>query len=252
MPTPRLELGGGLIDQMGGFGAPPLSFGERVKDLFPYVFLAFQPGGDRQASNKIASLEAHYRIPALRGLEVYYELDPDDFDLRRLWSIYWQDSGHLLGATQNLTSDGRMFVNVELHRTSLRLYEHFQFASGVTYRDAIIGDPLGPNAIAGYATFNERIGMRLLQLSLATESRDPSQFTVYQNDASGNGWRFVRVTQDPRERRDRLTLELRRATDDAGFALLPRVGLEQVRNDGFVPGRRSFNAIGGISGVFRF
>jgi hypothetical protein len=223
-----------------------------VKDLFPYVFLAFQPGSDRQASNKIASLDVRYRIPSLRGLEVYYELDPDDFDLRRLWSIYWQDSGHLLGATQNLTSDGRMSVNVELHRTSLRLYEHFQFGSGVTYRDAVIGDPLGPNAIGGYATFNGRIGARLLRVSVASESRDPSQFTVFQNDSSGRGWRFVRVTQDPRERRDRLAVELRRATDDAGFALLPRAGVEHVRNDGFARGRTAFNAIGGVAGVFRF
>jgi len=253
MPTPRLELGAALLDEMGGRGAPPLSFGERIKDLFPYIVLAASPGGDREASNKIAGLDVRYRFPGAHAIAVYYEIDPDDFDLRRLWSIYWQDSAHLLGATiGRIDAQGRMSLDLQVQRTSLRIYEHSQFTSGVTYRDAIIGDPLGPNALGAYATMLARVTPRYsLGLSAAVEARDASQYTVHQNDAHGNGWRFIRVSNGPRESRVRVLADVRSLAVDDRWSILPKVGVERVVNDDFLIGRRSTYGIASVSILFR-
>ena len=255
MPTSRLELGMGLIDQLGGAGAPPFSAGERIKDLFPYVFLAFSPGSDRQASNKIASLDVRYFVGTSRGITLYYEVDPDDFDLRRLASVYWQDSGHLLGARiDRLTADGRWSLDAQFQRTSLRLYEHEQFTSGVTYRDAIIGDPLGPNALGMYATLSSRLarGWRLA-LSGAAESRDSSVYTVFQDDSvTGRGWRFVKVADGVKENRVRALLSLTNDSADRLASLLPSVGVERVFNANFIRGRAATNVIAGLSLRIKF
>lgn len=253
MPTSRLELGAALLDEMGGRGAPPLSFAERIKDLFPYIVLAASPGADRQSSNKIAGLDVRYRFPGTHAIAVYYEIDPDDFDLRRLWSIYWQDSAHLLGATiGRVDPQGRVSLDVQLQRTSLRIYEHSQFTSGVTYRDAIIGDPLGPNALAGSATMLARVTPKYsLGVTATIESRDASRYDVHQNDAHGNGWRFIRLTDGPKESRARLIADLRSLTVDTGWSILPRVGVEHVMNDGFIAGRSATYGIVSVAIVFR-
>jgi hypothetical protein len=250
MPTPHLTLGFALIDELGGSGAPPLSFIDRVRDLFPYVFLAVQPGSDRQASNKIAAASARYAFGDKREVTLYYEVDPDDFDLRRLGSIYWQDSGHLLGVNvARLTSDGRLGFRVELHRTSLRLYEHGQFTSGVTYRGAILGDPLGPNALGAYPTLSYRMGRgRTLEIAGAYEWRDSSQYTVIQDDTlTGRGWRFVKLAEGVQERRIRLRVSLPDATRSQGIDIVPVVGAERVVHAGFVPARDATNFIVAVS-----
>ncbi len=255
MPTSRLELGVGLLDQVGGAGAPKLSTGERIKDLFPYVFLAFSPGSDRQASNKIASLDVRYDLGTSRGVTLFYEVDPDDFDVRRLASVYWQDSGHLLGAhIDRLTADGRWSLDAQFQRTSLRLYEHEQFTSGVTYRDAIIGDPLGPNALGMYATLSSRLGQGWrLALSGAAESRDSSVYTVFQDDSvTGRGWRFVKVADGVKENRVRALLHLTSESADRFATLLPSVGLERVVNDNFIRGRAATHVIATLSLRIKF
>jgi len=255
MPTPRLELGFGIIDQMGGTGAPRLGVGERIKDLFPYVFLAISPSSDRQASNKIASVDFRYHARWSRDLTVYYELDPDDFDVRRLGSIYWQDSGHLLGAhIDRLTADGRFALDAQFQRTSLRLYEHGEFTSGVTYRNAIIGDPLGPNALAGYTTLSARLPRSwTLSLSAALEARDSSIYTVIQSDTvTGRGWRFVKLADGVTEKRARMVVNLTNVAADRVVSFWPMVGVERVLNDGFALDRTATNVIAGVSLRIRF
>jgi hypothetical protein len=245
----------GLIDQLGGAGAPRIALGDRIKDLFPFVFLAVSPGSDRQASNRIAAVDARYFIGTSRDITVFYEVDPDDFDVRRLWSVYWQDSGHLLGThVDRLTSDGRLSLDLQFQRTSLRLYEHDQFLSGVTYRGAIIGDPLGPNAFAGYATLSSRLASGWkLSLSGALESRDSSLYTVVQSDTvTGRGWRFVKVADGVKENRARMVLSLTNDAADRVATVFPLLGIERVLNESFARGRRRTSVIASVSLRLRF
>lgn len=192
-PWTRFELGVSVLSQMGGSGAPKASFLDRILDLFPVIDALSPAHSDFQFSNKLAGGNLRLRFPELSGLDLYYELQIDDFDLRRFRSSMIEDSGHLLGARLPIQTDHGQFVwRGELHRTSLRLYEHAQFRSGVTYQERIIGDPLGPNAKGAYLTATwTYTPVNSVEVALADEERDPSRYHVTVSDTRDRGFRFV-------------------------------------------------------------
>lgn len=198
-PWTRFELGVAVLAQTGGNGGPPATFLQRVLDLFPVIDALDPRPADYLFSNKIAGGNLRLRFPELSGLDVYYELAIDDFDGRRLRSSMVDDSGHLLGAR---VSAGDAVLRAEWHRTSLRLYEHAQFQSGVTYRSRLLGSPLGPHARAGYASIEWPVREgSFARLSIADERRDPSLYTVTITGERDRGFQFIRLTDDPDVRR---------------------------------------------------
>jgi hypothetical protein len=213
-PWSRFELGVAvLVHTGGGDSIPKATFVERVADLLPVIGAAF-PKYDNPISNKLAGGNLRLRFPELSGLDLYYELQIDDFDARRLRSSFVDDAGHLLGARLPITtSQGQLVWRAEWHRTSLRLYEHTQFRSGVTYRGHVIGDPLGPNAKAGYLSGTWQWSpLNAIQISLADERRDPSLYRTTSNDTRDRGFRFVLDSVIPDHRRNRATASIDRST----------------------------------------
>lgn len=207
-PWSRFELGVSVLVQTGGNGGPPATFLERVVDLFPAIDALHPAAADLEISNKIAGGNLRLRLPELSGLDVYYELAIDDFDGRRLKSSFIDDMGHLLGAR---IAGGPVVWRTEYHKTSLRLYEHAQFRSGTTYRRRLIGSPLGPNARAAYLGVEwDLAGNTRAVLTVGDERRDPSQFTVTVSADRDRGFRFIRLTDEPRLRGLRASLALER------------------------------------------
>lgn len=207
-PWSRFELGVAVTAQTGGRGGPKASFFERVVDLFPVIdALAPQPA-DLQISNKLAGGNLRLRFPELSGTDFYYELQIDDFDGRRLRSSMVDDAAHLLGLrVPRLVGRGLLAWRAEWHRTSLRLYEHGQFLSGYTHRERIIGNTLGPHATAAYlSTTWQPSAANSVELDLAYEARDPSQYTVTTSAPRDRGFTFIRLTNDPDLERRRATL----------------------------------------------
>jgi hypothetical protein len=204
-PWSRFELGVAVLTQTGGSGGPKASFLERVVDLFPVIDALAPQHADLLISNKLAGGNLRLRVPEWSGLDVYYELQIDDFDARRLRSSFVDDAAHLLGARLPIvTSKGQLAVRAEWHRTSLRLYEHTQFLSGVTYRQHLIGSPLGPHAAAGYLMTSWQPAPRqTIEIVLADERRDPSQYGTVVDAPLDRGFRFIRQTDDPDYRRAR-------------------------------------------------
>lgn len=198
-PWSRFELGVAVLAHTGGNGGPKATFFERVVDLFPAIDALAPQHADLQFSNKIAGGNLRMRLPELSGLDVYYELAIDDFDGRRLVSSMVDDAGHLLGAR---IAAGPTVLRGEWHRTSLRLYEHAQFRSGLTYRQRLIGNPLGPHARAVYlsAEFPEWRGFTTT-MTAGDERRDPSQYTVTVSGERDRGFQFIRISDDPDVRR---------------------------------------------------
>lgn len=207
-PWSRFELGVSVLVQTGGNGGPRATFLERLVDLFPAIDALHPAAADLQISNKIAGGNLRIRFPELSGLDVYYELAIDDFDGRRLKSSFIDDMGHLLGAR---VAGGPVVWRAEYHKTSLRLYEHAQFRSGTTYRRHLIGSPLGPNARGAYlgAEWDLARNTRAM-LTFGDERRDPSQFTVTVSADRDRGFRFIRVTDEPRLRGARASFALER------------------------------------------
>lgn len=251
-PMPRLELGAGVMSQFGGRGGPSLSASQRVGDLFPFITW-LDEGSDRLASNKLATFEARLRLPELRGTTVFWEMNLDDFDLRRPGSIVRQDAGHVAGlSVARLRDDGTLGLELQAHRTGIRQYVHAQFTSGVTYRRQLIGSPLGPNAQALYGTLTWRPRLLAsLALEGAIEERDPSTWTNVNPDPDGT-LVFRRVTQGTVERRQRGALVLRVLSPGQGPTLLLRGGAERVRDEGFTRLPRRDYAFGDASLLFRF
>ncbi len=248
-PTPNIELGTGMMDEFGGRGAPPLSFASRVTDLFPFLTW-LKKGADKQESNKIAPLDVRVRVPALRGATAYWELSLDDFDARRIRSMMWEDSGHLFGLSlPRLRNDGSLGLDLFFQHTSLRLYEHGQFVSGVQYGEQIIGSPLGPNgrSLTGALAWRPA-STRTVRLVLTDERRDPSPYytTSVTGDASG-ALKFVQIAQSPVERRDRAQVTLEQGLLGRGSFVTARLGADRVANENFASGRTRVRPFGEAS-----
>lgn len=202
-PWTRFELAVAVLAQTGGSGGPKGTFLERLVDLFPVIdALAPQPA-DLQISNKLAGGSLRLRFPELSGLDFYYELQIDDFDGRRLRSSLVEDSGHLLGLRLPTIVGGDQLVwRAEWQHTSIRLYEHAQFRSGTTYRQRLIGNPLGPHAAGGWLSATwRRSPLDAVGIVIGDERRDPAQYTVVTSGDRDRGWTFVRLTDDPDYRR---------------------------------------------------
>jgi capsule assembly protein Wzi len=213
-PWRRFDLGVSVAVQTGGSGAPKATFFERFIDLFPLIDALAPQHADLQISNKVAGGNLRFRIPEWSGLDLYYELQIDDFDGRRLRSSLTEDTGHLLGARLPLIiAMGELTWRAEWHRNSLRLYEHGQFRSGMTYRERIIGNPLGPHAAAAYLATKWRPSpVTAFEVVLADEARDPSRYSSTSTGPRDRGFRLIRLTNDPDYHRRRATASVERAT----------------------------------------
>jgi hypothetical protein len=221
MPWRRFELGVAVMTQTGGSGGPKATFLKRVIDLFPVIDALAPQHADLLFSNKLAGGNLRLRLPELSGLDLYYELQIDDFDGRRLRSSMVDDASHLIGARLPIvTRHGLLAIRGEWHNSALRIYEHTQFRSGVTYKRHLIGSPLGPHAAAGYlATTWQPTPRQGLELVLADERRDPALYSATTTQPRDRGFRFIRVTDDPDVRRARVLLTLRHAMPFGALAL---------------------------------
>lgn len=242
-PWWRMELGVSVLTQTGGEECEShgtcATFFRRVVDLFPIIDALAPQHADLQISNKLAGGNLRLRFPELSGLDLFYELQIDDFDGRRLRSSFVDDAGHLLGARLPQTlGGGRLTWRAEWHRTSLRLYEHGQYRSGVTYRQRLIGDPLGPNAKAVYLGLTWlRSTQNAVELKLADERRDPSHYIVIVTRPRDRGFIFQKDVVLPDYRRIWGTLSAERPLAigalklTAGYNRAWRSGQNDGRNE---------------------
>src|SRR5512138_1507918 len=116
VPHRNLEFGVQVLDETGGRGAPGASFGDRVLDAIPPID-AWRTGSDFQFSNKLAGVDARWRMPDWAGLELYVDGAVDDMDIRRLRSSLLLDGGVIGGLSMScLVGCGRLRVRAEYHQ----------------------------------------------------------------------------------------------------------------------------------------
>jgi hypothetical protein len=239
-PGARLELGATVYSKSGGHGAPRASFSSRVVDIFPFLQAAFYNNviGTRnksEFSDRYAGIDGRVRFPSARGLELYAEVLLNDFDVRRLESVLWEDAGHVVGLTMSrLGRADDVAVTVEMHHTGIRYYEHTQFTTGQTLRRTLIGDPLGPNASGSYAFVDwQASGRRSVTLAMAAERYSDDQ---YLGVALPNGsLRLERVESRPKEMRYRAILTWSASSPTPGLSILSQLGYERTQHFNFNP-----------------
>jgi len=246
-PLSWFELGASIMVQSGGDGSPPASFGERVGDLFPVG-----PGSSLQISNRFGGFDGRFRIPPLRGTEIYFEAILDDkgkFNYR----TWWQDAGYIFGLyVPRLTHTGSLDLRLEYHHTGIRYYRHAQFTSGWTENQFILGDNLGPDAYGFYGDINWDVdGQNRLGFHGAFEHRS-SDFWAINGTVSPDGefsfvGDFFKTQDNPDETRIRMVADwLYRFPDDV-FYLTVEAGYEHVDNFQFTAGNDRNNFLGRVA-----
>jgi hypothetical protein len=253
LPHPRLELGVTVLDETGGSGAPKATFGDRVQDVLPLIDVLFKGGSDFQFSNKLSGVELRFRVPEARGLELHAQSMLDDFDVRRLKSVLWEDNGVIAGfVLPRLSADGRFRLAGEAHHTGVRFYEHNQFSSGITLRNSIIGDALGPRADAGFLMLGWEPTLELsLELRGALEQRSADQYQYVASGPNDEGFGFEKTIDFPEETRSRLTITASQGALVRGSRFVVEAGVERVSNFAFTAPRSRTNLLLRVGAEFR-
>jgi len=256
-PSSRFELGGVVYSKSGGQGAPRGTFSARIIDLLPFLDASDYANkiglaGNFQFSDRYAGFDGRLRFPSLRSSEIYTEILLNDFDIRRLSSVLWQDAGHVFGLdVSRLSSDGRVGAWFEYHHTGDRYYEHTQFTSGQTSNRELIGDPLGPDAqglygnLDWYRTVRDRFSMQL-----AVERRSNDQFMYWPVPLPRFGW--SRVESRPKELRERVLFGWTRLPSRQGLGAFGQIGFERVQNFDFVSNGDRNNFLGRVGLQYLF
>ena len=244
-PHRLFEFGVEVIDEMGGNGAPPASFADRVADAFPIIDVAFRPNSDFLFSNKLAGIDVHVRAPSLAGLDAYAEGVVDDFDARRFHSTVFLDGGGIAGISLAcIVQCGKFGLRAEYRQTGIRYYTHTDFPSGVQENGVILGDPLGPRGLGGYLTLDgESAQLGTLALTGAYEVRSGNRYASTSTGSNSEGFRFVQIEHHPGEHRTRATATWTPTSRKLRSSLRFTVGVEHVSTFGFVDGQIRTNGL---------
>jgi hypothetical protein len=204
--------------------------------------------GDFQFSDHYAGFDGRILLPSLAS-SFYWEVLLNDFDTRRLGSIFWDDAGHVFGVDVRLSSSGRVQGSFEYHHTGLRYYEHQQFVSGQTVHQALIGDPLGPNAQGVYANIDWYSAVqRRLGVQFALERRSDNQYTYIPEPHFG----FTLTQQRPKEWTARALATWQLLPERQQLGGLLQFGYERTRNFDFVSDADRNGLVGRVSMQYRF
>lgn len=253
-PASALELGASVYTKSGGRGGPPATLTARLIDLLPFLDASaynnrFGTRCDCQFSDHYAGVDGRLRLTPVHGA-FYWEVLLNDFDVRRLTSVLWEDAGHLVGLEiPQLADDGRIGASVEYHHTGIRYYEHHQFLSGQTIHQTLMGDPLGPDAQGLYANLDWRLTVqRRASVQLAIERRSHDEYQSLPEPNFG----FRRTLVRPKEWQGRLiaTWELLASTQQIGA--LMQLGYARTRNFDFVDGQTQNGLLGRLAVRYRF
>jgi hypothetical protein len=244
-PHRLFEFGVEVIDEMGGNGAPPARFADRVADAFPIIDVAFRPNSDFLFSNKLAGIDFHVRAPSLAGLDAYAEGVVDDFDARRFHSTVFLDGGGIAGISLAcIVQCGKFGLRAEYRQTGIRYYTHTDFPSGVQENGVILGDPLGPRGLGGYVTLDGESGqLGTLALTGAYEVRSGNRYASTSTGSNSGGFRFVQIEHHPGEHRTRATATWTPTSRKLRASLRFTFGVEHVSNFGFVDGQTRTNGL---------
>ena len=256
-PSPSFEYGATVYTKAGGRGSPSASLTSRILDLFPFINRSaydnlIGTGNQDAFSDRYAGLDARRRFAGLRGFELFGELLMNDFDVRRLGSVLWEDAGHVFGfVVPNIGSSEAWTLRSEFHHTGIRYYEHAQYTSGQTVRQVLIGDPLGPNALGSYLELRRDLDpRRSISFQSAWEWRSDDQYIGFQKPGGSIGFQRTQVL--PKETRLRGILTFASQSPLEGFGGIAQVGLERTTNVNFSVGQNKIGALGRIGIEYRF
>jgi len=252
-PASALELGATVYTKAGGRGGPPATLTARLVDLLPFLDASayndlFGTRCDCQFSDHYAGIDGRVRLAPFDG-SFFWEVLLNDFDIRRLSSVLWEDAGHVAGVEfPQLFDAGRLGASLEYHHTGIRYYEHHQFTSGQTIHQTLMGDPLGPDAQGAYANLDWRLAIqRRASLQIALERRSHDEYDVTPEPHFG----FRKTIIRPKEWQARALATWQLLPAQRAFGALVQVGYARTRNVDFVEGVNQNGLLGRVELQYR-
>ena len=234
-PHPNFELGISHSILLGGEGSG-LGLGEGFAEFFG------ARDTQRPESDRDASLDLNWRIPKLRGAQLYAEFHFADFDSDP-GVFFGQDLSYLAGLYfPRLNPSGIVDLRLEYHRLSPRYARHQTYQEGRSLNQNLLGDPLGPQAQSFSVEMNYDMNPQTqVAFSFQYSRRDSDSFKI---DRSGASLAQIRRTKDnPAETRYRGEFAWRHRMGPHIVSRV-RVGLEQVSNFAFREGLDHFEWMG--------
>lgn len=228
-PHPAFEAGAFLAEQVGGRGAPGGTFLQKAGDAFPLLDAAFLHR-NFLFSNKFVGADMRYTLPWMQGVQFNAEVAFDDFDIRRVRSVFTEDAAYVWGlSTTCLGECGPVRASAEYHVTGLRYYTHGIFQGGFTVDNQFIGNPLGPRGKAAYARLDSDNGRSGWDAEFAYESRSGHLYGSVATRPNDADFRFIVIGTKPTERRWR-TMAGWRGSAGQRLTVRARAGAERVEN----------------------
>ncbi len=229
-PHPNLELGGSILSEQGGEGAPEADFWDRVVDTFgfilyrrPFQFLSDE--GD--FSNKLIGINGRLKLPSL-PVSVFFDFTTEDD--HNFFSAgnqgYWINAAWVWGAeARGVGPQGRFDVKLAAMHNGPITASHSSLPSGLTLDGRTLGSPLGPEG-SGVDLKIDWVGPhQMFALAGAFERYSGDDFVVRPRSLGGGR---VLGTDNPDELRARVTLEWTREAHESGVFTALRVGGERV------------------------
>lgn len=235
----RLEFGTMQLLQVGGEGAPSMSFWDFLAE---HVRRKDISAGDTDSSNRRFGGDVALQIPELRT-RLYYSLIFEDIRRARLIDAVRYDADHLLGLEiAALGPSGRNALTIEWQRTGFRSQEHTARTTGFTNLGRTVGSPLGPDARSIYVggTLVTRWATLYPSVEIARFASD-----TYEQIDHGPITRLTRGVVESRYRASTRARMQMRHDIDVDVEIL----LEHVSSFAFQPGSSREN-VGGMISVF--
>jgi hypothetical protein len=242
-PHRRFEIGTGFVEQVGGEGAPGGTFLQKAVDAFPIIDAVILHR-NFLFGNKFVGVDIRYTLPGVAGTQFYAEGVFDDFDLRRVRSVFTEDAGYVWGLSAScLLECGRVRAAAEYHVTGLRFYTHGWYRSGFTLERKFLGDPLGPRGRGAYGIVDIDGRRGSLTFNVAYEDRSGNKYGALSTTPDDSDFRFIVVERNPAERRWRstMTASFGGTRDRVGYTVSG--GAERVENFGHVDGAWRTNGL---------
>jgi len=250
LPVRYVEIGIGHTVFMGGEGAPPLSALDVIGE-----YLGFRPSGsspgDPNKGNQMMEGSLLIRIPQLRGLEIYGVITNED--KRDTIKRFLRDgSSYLAGIyLPALNPSGTADLRFEFRRMCSIMYRHGLFRKGHTLNSLILGDDLGPDAMAAGAVFRYDLTPSVeLSAAFDWEVRR-SDIHADRNDPDGSLGDIIVVRPGPHEHRYRFLFSPR-YTSKLNTRIDFTAGYERVINAGYVQGLSRNNWLAAIGVTLDF
>lgn len=185
-----------------------------------------------EVTDRVAGAEVRFSLPQTRSALYANFLTTDEryhFTMRA--GGYWEDAVWVAGLEQRgLGREGRLDLRLEGRHSGPIAHSHHQFTSGMTVDRRTIGDAMGPNSegLALSGAWNGRSSRVAVEAAMERYSID--QYEMFHSPSARLSWDqdWRRVTNLPKELRQRLMVHWLRPQGWRGYQTSVRVGYERA------------------------